>query len=1194
MHNLLLDLASHPRLLPLRERIRAARNWAAGVSLRASLAGRTEPRAGLLSIVVPMYGVEAYIDACLRSLMRQNYVDVEIIVIDDGSPDRSATIARSLGRRDPRIRVLSQPNAGLSAARNAGVAAARGEFLTFIDSDDTVDRHAFTQAVESLRATGSDFAVSPYRRLYRNAAPPAAPWIRSAHAAPRLATTIDEFPEILVNAVAWSKVYRRSFWDDAGLEFPIGALYEDQEVSAKAYASAARFDVLPVVSLNWRMREDQSSISQQVASVRNIMEHDRAMQASLSALEAHPMARATRIVQLVSNNLTEFFLLIRAMSDDAWTAFADSVASLIACIDDETTWDQIDARSKVMAHLVATGNRASALALLSSGGWQRELHPARLQGDGLNSDIPVPPDARSAVPSFAFRLSPRESSLETALVAATRRSDAIVFSTVALIAGLDAAAGVPIARVELVPETGGASTELTGSWRSDPAALAPYSHWYADRSGAVLDVTVPLELLQNSGRHRIRVELQIGELRRSGWIVRSKAHPGFAAFTDGNRIVGLTSDGDESSDAAAIIETTTRTPEITAFIVDGTSATVVIDGEEYDRLALVHTGDRFGTRRRVTPLREGPDGVSGRVSFALPRVVPADTAVGDWYLSVRHRDGGWHWAKTAAVLGGGRLRLEPLAREERSVAGIRVPGGAATARVTESDVRILGVGTSGDGAAAEHVVLELGPTSASQLDVVAGPHRLAAEMRNGRALIPLVASSFGMEPRVIPRGRYELTVQSGRLVVDQSLRTALPMSIETDELHVTLTSPTPSELELHVDVARPVEERGPGATERLRRAASSAPRATAARRSVLFRCLYSEAPNDTALALHHRLRERGADLDLIWATRDHSIRVPDGGRRVIEHSRAYFEAFAEADYVVVNVHQPDWFEKRDGQVVIETFHGYPFKLAGTPWWHRLGFPPERIESFYRRAEQWDYLVSPAPYATTHLREFFRERSFGTTEVLEIGYPRNDALFGAQAEALRQETRRALGIREGETVVLYAPTFRDYLSADDMSAEATSFLNMRELLRRLGPGHTVLMRGHPFHARSEARPLEGAIDVTAHPDVNALITASDAAILDYSSLRFDYALTEKPMVFLTPDRDRYFSERPPFVPYRETAPGPLVTSTAQAAAQLRDLDGLRHRWRARREEFRRRFTPLDDGHASDRLVDAVFVPRGDAR
>jgi CDP-glycerol glycerophosphotransferase len=323
--------------------------------------------------------------------------------------------------------------------------------------------------------------------------------------------------------------------------------------------------------------------------------------------------------------------------------------------------------------------------------------------------------------------------------------------------------------------------------------------------------------------------------------------------------------------------------------------------------------------------------------------------------------------------------------------------------------------------------------------------------------------------------------------------------------------------------------------------------------------------------------------------------VPEGGVGLIEGTPAWHEALATSRYVMVNVHQPEWYTKPRGQVLIETMHGYPYKVMGHEWWEKGRFPTGQINSFDRRARDWDYFVSPATYATPLLRKAFLEPAGATPEVLEIGYPRNDVLQSDEAPEIRERVRKALGIPDSQTVVMYAPTFRDYLSADDMAAERIDFFDAERASRELGAGYTLLVRGHAFNARAGGRHEGGGqvLDVTGHPDINDLALASDVAVLDYSSLRFDYVLTGKPMIFLVPDLEKYDAVRGGVIPYAPTAPGPLVTTTREVVALVRDLDGLTRRTAAQRETFRREYADLDDGHASARLVDAVFVPRGDA-
>jgi len=166
-----------------------------------------------------------------------------------------------------------------------------------------------------------------------------------------------------------------------------------------------------------------------------------------------------------------------------------------------------------------------------------------------------------------------------------------------------------------------------------------------------------------------------------------------------------------------------------------------------------------------------------------------------------------------------------------------------------------------------------------------------------------------------------------------------------------------------------------------------------------------------------------------------------------------------------------------------------------------------------------------------------------------------------------------------------------MSLDDLSAKRVDFLDVERASEMLGDGFVLLVRGHAFNARSQTRLFsDHVIDVTDHPDINDLILASDVAVLDYSSLRFDYGITEKPAIFLVPDLERYDAARGGVIDYLPTAPVPRVTTTAEVVGLLQDLDGLRATCAPLIKQFRRDYVDLDDGHASARLVDAVFVPR----
>ena len=116
----------------------------------------------LISVVVPVYNVEKYLPKCLDSLLAQSWQELEIIVVDDGSPDNSWDIMQEYARRDSRVRPIRQKNGGLSAARNAGVEAARGEWIGFLDSDDYVAPEMYERLYRAAAEQGAQMAVCSF------------------------------------------------------------------------------------------------------------------------------------------------------------------------------------------------------------------------------------------------------------------------------------------------------------------------------------------------------------------------------------------------------------------------------------------------------------------------------------------------------------------------------------------------------------------------------------------------------------------------------------------------------------------------------------------------------------------------------------------------------------------------------------------------------------------------------------------------------------------------------------------------------------------------------------------------------------------------------------------------------------------------------------------------------------------------
>ncbi|WP_084131264.1 bifunctional glycosyltransferase/CDP-glycerol:glycerophosphate glycerophosphotransferase [Actinocatenispora sera] len=212
----------------------------------------------LLSIVVPVYKVQGYLRDCLDSLLNQQFRDIEVIAVDDRSPDHSGAIIDEYEAADPRVTAVHLPvNGGLGPARNAGLKLATGEYVWFVDSDDWIAPESLTAIAERLAATAPDVLVVDYARAYwdnrivRNSA------AAQLQGAPEV-FRIDEFPQLLqVFPCAWTKIVRRENLLRWNLEFPPG-YYEDLPFTYPLLCAADRITILDQVVVYYRQRRHGS------------------------------------------------------------------------------------------------------------------------------------------------------------------------------------------------------------------------------------------------------------------------------------------------------------------------------------------------------------------------------------------------------------------------------------------------------------------------------------------------------------------------------------------------------------------------------------------------------------------------------------------------------------------------------------------------------------------------------------------------------------------------------------------------------------------------------------------------------------------------------------------------------------------------------------------------------------------------
>lgn len=336
-------------------------------------------------------------------------------------------------------------------------------------------------------------------------------------------------------------------------------------------------------------------------------------------------------------------------------------------------------------------------------------------------------------------------------------------------------------------------------------------------------------------------------------------------------------------------------------------------------------------------------------------------------------------------------------------------------------------------------------------------------------------------------------------------------------------------------------------------------------------------------AVFRKAQELAPQVRGAWVVSKNQVdTVPEGIDHVVPGTRRYWQLLARATYFFNNVNFPDHLVKRPGQIHVMTHHGTPLKIMGLD---QQDYPAAaqglNFDRLLQRVDRWDWSVSANPHST----EVWARAYPGAARSLESGYPRNDVFATATAERIA-EIREGLGIRPGRRTILYAPTHRDY------EAAFTSRIDLVRLCEALGPDTVVMVRAHYFYEGAGLPEHPSLVDVCNHPRIEELCLAADALVTDYSSVMFDYAHLDRPIVVHAPDWETYRTVRGVCFDLLSGKPGdtPGAVSTDTDELARIFLDGS---WRspaneALRAAFRARFCPYDDGRAAERVVRRVLL------
>ena len=219
----------------------------------------------VISVIVPVYNVSAYLDECVQSILAQDYRELQVILINDGSTDSSGKICDNYAAKDPRVVVIHQKNGGAAAAKNAGLRAATGKYLSFVDSDDYLEPNAYIHMVSRLEVSNADVIQCAFRDVFPDKAIP-----HSVQGTQTVFTSIQyltEYTQDWTCGLLWDKLYIRSIFD--GIFFEEGHKIDDEYFTYRGIMNAKK--VIRDNSLVYNYRKRRSSVMRSSASAKQIV-----------------------------------------------------------------------------------------------------------------------------------------------------------------------------------------------------------------------------------------------------------------------------------------------------------------------------------------------------------------------------------------------------------------------------------------------------------------------------------------------------------------------------------------------------------------------------------------------------------------------------------------------------------------------------------------------------------------------------------------------------------------------------------------------------------------------------------------------------------------------------------------------------------------------------------------------------------
>ena len=1122
-----------------------------------------------VSVIIPIYNVEEYLEECLDSIVAQSLGAMEVLLVDDGSTDNSSTIAQRYAGQFDHFKYFRKENGGLGSARNFGTDHAIGEYVAYCDSDDIIPPFAYEHMYALAKKCDCDIVSGDVDRFIGNKRYESS-LHRIAFAKASERENIYQNPRLIFDTIAPNKLFRLEYLKTTGIRFPEDMLYEDIPTVIPLVCLTKKYAHLDEVVYSWRERDKTSekSITQRRAEWKNFSDRLKALRMVDRFFEEkidNAALVAEKNYKWLSLDLRMFINALPKADEDYRIAFMDTVVPYIQSIG-LGALPKLEAVDRIKYYYLLNRDMKGLLKYFEFA-----------KSSAAYKAIPLVKRNKRYYGKFPCSI-PSEYADMTDEIIETGCSISVNKASLNEVEGLKLEGRVFYTRLNaskyddigikaylVTNEDNSIIGELPAAIVVDPNGKGELLRnikrgylRYVQRSQIKYGIDVDWTFLSSlkPGKYHIEAAYHCNDLYSERVFVahptnREKPFP-FAVFA-GQRFYTVDYDINhylvvtvENVDRPIIDEIVLRDNRITLQESSTEIAVHTLENRNLNSLKnlvaeingnnyLYRSHDEVisqfaGLAIRVYATKQGRLRLKEHESCAVSVDATFDDSLFTFLIDDFTEDDRPYDSKPILV---GREHGAKISCHDYR----RTQDGAILCRIDVSDNELasqLRADTYG-------LYLERGKFGDSNYH-----------------LIPVLSKRrLFSEARRCPGQKYEYSLATDG---QEGFCVSTAWNAYENTRHRRNV--------MQKKIYRPIYK----AARKL---------LPIDRKMVLFESYWGTQIGCSPAGMSQYLTRNHPDMHCAWLVNDERIPAEGKTTKIRKGTLPHYIAAARAHYLVSNVHFDDWLEKRTGQVLVQTTHGTPLKKVG------LAAPNEfeteqAFERFAQDCARWDYLIASGPLTESILKENYRFKG----RFLRTGLPRNDSLFERNDPDIVMKLRQQYGIPHDKKLILYAPTWR---RRDQFDLK----LDLTRMADEIGDEYIIGLRPHHLSTPGmNAAELDSrVINLASGPSAEDCYLMSDIVITDYSSLMFDVALLGKPMLFFVYDLEEYRDNMRGFnLDFEEEAPGPLLKTNDAVINAVKNIDAVERQYSSKYERFKNGYCGYEQGRASQQIYQQIMAPK----